>query len=101
MNFGVFLLQVILTCLILLFHADKRAVSAAESINVFSFIHDLIQYNVAGIPLIHERTEWDFDPDVGKQRRVKYEQENGRHGELAIERIGMGIGYKGPWGTPV
>lgn len=94
-----FLLQVTLICLVLLFHADKHTVSAAESISVFSFIHDLIQYNVAGIPLIHERTQWDFDPDVGKQRRVRYEQENGRHGELAIQKIGMGIGYKGPWGT--
>ncbi|XP_034187898.1 uncharacterized protein LOC117607837 [Osmia lignaria lignaria] len=91
---------VFLTCIVLLFHPDILPVSAAEPISVFSFIHDLIQYNVAGIPIIHERTEWDFDPEVGKQRRVKYEQENGRHGEIAIEKIGMGIGYKGPWGTP-
>ncbi|CAK9807164.1 hypothetical protein ANTPLA_LOCUS5197 [Anthophora plagiata] len=78
-----------------LFHADNYT-TAAEP--VFSLIHDLLQYNVAGIPLVHERTEWDFDPEVGKQRRVRYEQENGRYGELAIAKIGMGIGYKEPWG---
>ncbi|XP_017794141.1 PREDICTED: uncharacterized protein LOC108575758 [Habropoda laboriosa] len=82
--------------LVSLFHTDKFT-TAAEP--VLSFIHDLLQYNIAGIPLIHERTEWDFDPEVGKQRRARYEEENGRYGELAIAKIGMGIGYKGPWGT--
>ncbi|KOC61580.1 hypothetical protein WH47_06282, partial [Habropoda laboriosa] len=49
--------------------------------------------------IVAQRTEWDFDPEVGKQRRARYEEENGRYGELAIAKIGMGIGYKGPWGT--
>jgi len=48
-----------------------------------------------------QKTEWNFDPEVGKQRRIRYEQENGRFGEYAIAKLGMGIGYKGPWGTPV
>ncbi|XP_017882908.1 uncharacterized protein LOC108626632 [Ceratina calcarata] len=86
--------------LLTLFNTDTN-VLAAEPISVFSFIHDLIQYNIAGVPLIHEETQWDFDPEVGKQRRVIYEQENGRRGEAAIARIGMGIGYKGAWGTTV
>lgn len=46
--------QVFLTCIVLLVHPDKLPASAAEPISVFSFIHDLIQYNVAGIPIIHE-----------------------------------------------
>ncbi|XP_011876366.1 PREDICTED: uncharacterized protein LOC105566739 [Vollenhovia emeryi] len=65
------------------------------------FLQDFIQYNIAGVPIVHEKTEWDFDPNVGKQRRIRYEQENGRFGEYAIAKIGMGIGYKGPWGTSV
>ncbi|CAL7939423.1 unnamed protein product [Xylocopa violacea] len=91
---------VILVCLILLFHTD-RSVVVSEPLNPLSFITDLIQSNVAGAPVVHEHTEWNFDPEVGKQRRVRYEQENGRHGEHAIEKLGMGIGYEGPWGTVV
>ncbi|XP_076173189.1 uncharacterized protein LOC143149562 [Ptiloglossa arizonensis] len=87
-----------LTFIVLMFHTD-RYVSAAGPVSVFSFIHDLVQYNVAGVPLIHEQTQWDFDPEIGKQRRIRYEQENGRHGEVAIAKIGMGIGYKGSWGA--
>ncbi|XP_053973251.1 uncharacterized protein LOC128873592 [Hylaeus volcanicus] len=83
---------VFLTFIVVIFHAGRYTISAANPITVFSFIHDLVQYNVAGVPLIHEQTQWDFEPEVGKQRRVKYEQENGRHGEIAIAKIGMGIG---------
>lgn len=36
-----------------------------------------------------QKTEWDFDPEVGKQRRIRYEQENGRFGEIAIAKLGM------------
>ncbi|CAD1468370.1 unnamed protein product, partial [Heterotrigona itama] len=79
---------VTLIFLILLSSTD-RSVSVAEGISIFSFIHDLIQYNVAGIPLIHEAKD-------GKQRRIRYEKENGRRGEIAIEKIGMGIGNKEP-----
>ncbi|XP_012273082.1 uncharacterized protein LOC105695766 [Orussus abietinus] len=68
---------------------------------VLSLVHDLVQNNVAGSPVIHEKTQWNFDPDLGKQRRVLYERLNGRMGEDEIERLGSGIGYKGPWGTPV
>ncbi|CAK9833820.1 hypothetical protein ANTRET_LOCUS10446 [Anthophora retusa] len=93
MNFCNF--QVISIFLASLFYADKYTIAAEP---VLSLIHDLLQYNIAGIPLVHERTEWNFDPEVGKQRRVRYEQENGRYGELAIAKIGMGIGYKEPWG---
>jgi hypothetical protein len=46
-----------------------------------------------------QRTTWNFDPQVGKQRRIRYEQENGHFGKYAIAKLGMGIGYEGPWGT--
>ncbi|EFN86537.1 uncharacterized protein LOC105181362 isoform X1 [Harpegnathos saltator] len=92
--------QLLITALlaILLFHSEI-IVSTADP--VFRLIHDLIQHNIAGVPVTHQKTEWDFDPEVGKQRRVRYEQENGRFGETAIAKIGMGIGYKGPWGKLV
>ncbi|XP_032665356.1 uncharacterized protein LOC116841481 isoform X2 [Odontomachus brunneus] len=82
----------------LLLHGEM-IMSTAEPI--FRLVHDLIQYNIAGAPVTHQKTEWDFDPEIGKQRRVRYQQENGRFGEIAIAKIGMGIGYKGPWGKPV
>lgn len=43
-----------------------------------------------------QQTQWDFNPEDGKQRRIRYEKENGRRGEMAIEKIGMGIGNKEP-----
>ncbi|XP_043590079.1 uncharacterized protein LOC122571011 [Bombus pyrosoma] len=81
--------------LILLLNADG-IVSAADVFHIFSFIHDLVQYNVAGIPLIHKKTQWNFDPEDGKQRRIRYEKENGRHGEIAIAKVGMGVGIQEP-----
>ncbi|XP_076763130.1 uncharacterized protein LOC143430640 [Xylocopa sonorina] len=78
-----------------------RGLMAGDVLNPLSTIIDLLQFNVLGVPVVHEITEWDFDPEVGKQRRVRYEQENGRRGELAIARLGMGLGYKQPWGVVV
>ncbi|XP_015593963.1 uncharacterized protein LOC107267159 [Cephus cinctus] len=72
-----------------------------EAASVLTFVHDLIQNNVAGVPVIHERTQWEFDPDLGKQRRVQFEALNGKLGEDLIARLGMGVGFKGPWGTVV
>ncbi|XP_043263834.1 uncharacterized protein LOC122404040 [Colletes gigas] len=96
MNF--FRVSVLLTFIVMVFHADRH-ISAASPVGAFSFIHDLVQSNIAGVPLIHEQTQWDFDPEIGKRRKIRYEEENGRHGELAIAKIGMGIGYGGLWGT--
>ncbi|KAG7197381.1 hypothetical protein KM043_018487 [Ampulex compressa] len=94
-------LTVVTLVLVSLIISNQRYVSTAEPLNPLTFIQDFIQHNVAGVPTIHQATEWDFDPEVGKKRRVRYEEENGRRGELAIAKIGMGIGYKGPWGTYV
>lgn len=95
------------------------------STTLYKFLHDFVQFNVASPPLTHEvnvqciykafffnfiyfsgfifmqKTEWTFDPETGKQRRIQYEQENGRFGKYAIAKLGMGIGYKGPWGISV
>ncbi|XP_078042485.1 uncharacterized protein LOC144472913 [Augochlora pura] len=89
----------ILASVVLVFYTETCL--SAPHPGIVTFVRDLIQQNVVGIPVIHEKTEWDFDPEVGKQRQARYEQENGRYGEIAIAKIGMGIGYKGSWGTPV
>ncbi|XP_015118190.1 uncharacterized protein LOC107041895 [Diachasma alloeum] len=69
--------------------------------NLLTLVHDLVQNNVAGIPIIHEKTEWDFDPNDGKIRRVQYEAVNGWRGQDLINRLGGSAGFKGPWGTKV
>ncbi|XP_020711851.2 uncharacterized protein LOC110117398 [Athalia rosae] len=63
----------------------------AQGAGIFNIVHGLLQDNVAGIPLIHEKTEWDFDPEVGKLRRVQFEALNGWQGRDLIDRLGYGI----------
>ncbi|XP_970740.2 uncharacterized protein LOC659330 [Tribolium castaneum] len=57
-------------------------------------VKDIVQFNVAGHPVLHKETEWDFDPDVAIRRSRQYQELNGRYGAKAIERLGLGIdGY--------
>ncbi|XP_011706616.1 PREDICTED: uncharacterized protein LOC105461810 [Wasmannia auropunctata] len=92
--------QLLITVLMTLLLHGEIIVPIADA-TAYRILHDFIQYNVAGIPILHEKTKWNFDPEVGKQRRIQYEQDNGRYGEYAIAKLGMGIGYKGSWGLPV
>lgn len=39
---------------------------------VYSIIRDLLQWNVAGIPAFHKRTEWEFDPEISQKRRDQF-----------------------------
>lgn len=39
---------------------------------VFSIIRDLLQWNVAGIPTIHQTFEYDFNPEVSQKRREQF-----------------------------
>uniref|UniRef100_A0A6P7FYR9 Uncharacterized protein LOC114332379 n=1 Tax=Diabrotica virgifera virgifera TaxID=50390 RepID=A0A6P7FYR9_DIAVI len=65
--------------------------SYAQVANLFK---DLIQFNLAGHPVLHKDQLWPFDPDVGKRRSRQYQELNGHFGEKAIERLGLGIdGY--------
>ncbi|XP_025988600.2 uncharacterized protein LOC120356783 [Solenopsis invicta] len=89
----------IIVLMTLLLHGEI-SVSIVDA-TIYRFVHDIVQFNVAGVPAAHEKTEWDFDPEDSKQRRILYEQENGRFGKYAIAKLGMGIGYKGPWGELV
>lgn len=56
-----------------------------------TIVKNLIQGNLAGIPIIHEITVWDFDPEVAVKRRELFERANGFRGERLIERMGLGI----------
>ncbi|KAK0163268.1 hypothetical protein PV327_006968 [Microctonus hyperodae] len=68
---------------------------------VWTLARDLIQYNVVGTPGAHQNTEWDFDPEQGKLRRVRFAALNGQFGEDLISRLGMGMDFNGPWGVKV
>ncbi|XP_018567585.1 uncharacterized protein LOC108908137 isoform X1 [Anoplophora glabripennis] len=66
----------------------------SSSLGALQVIRDLIEFNVAGHPVLHKTQNWSFDPDVGKRRSRQYEELNGVLGEKAIERLGLGIdGY--------
>ncbi|KAF7280719.1 uncharacterized protein LOC143200912 [Rhynchophorus ferrugineus] len=83
MRFKVLQVAIFAVCLV--------ATSNAEPIRI---IKDLIQFNVAGHPVLHKTVEWPFDPDVGIRRSRQYQELNGVLGEKAIERLGLGIdGY--------
>lgn len=51
----------------------------------------LIQNNLLGSPVVHQVTEWDFDPDVAIRRREIFQDVNGFRGEKLIERVGLGV----------
>lgn len=59
-----------------------------------TIIKNLIQGNLAGVPVIHEITEWDFDPEVAIKRRELFERAHGFRGERLIERMGLGLDGK-------
>ncbi|XP_034951402.1 uncharacterized protein [Chelonus insularis] len=76
-------------------------ITQSSATPIWNLIHDTLQYNVAGIPLLHEHTEWDFDPEQGKARRAQYEALNGPRGRDLIARLGTGMNFDGPWGVKV
>lgn len=51
----------------------------------------LIQNNLLGAPVVHQVTEWDFDPEVAIRRREIFQDVNGFRGEKLIERVGLGV----------
>ncbi|KAG5677859.1 hypothetical protein PVAND_007579 [Polypedilum vanderplanki] len=58
---------------------------------ILNILKDLIQWNYAGIPLIHQETQWDFDPEISKLRREQYYELHGYRGAKYLERIGQGF----------
>lgn len=57
-------------------------------------IRDFIQINIAGVPSLHNPTQWDFDPDISLKRRALFEEVNGVKAEKLIERLGVGMDGK-------
>lgn len=51
----------------------------------------MIQFNVAGHPVLHKETSWPFDPDLGERRARANQEKDGYLSERAIEFVGLGI----------
>ncbi|KAK9875385.1 hypothetical protein WA026_007780 [Henosepilachna vigintioctopunctata] len=64
--------------------------SLATAGNCIGIIKDLLQFNVAGIPIVHKTYDFPFDPDAGPRKSRDYQEANGRFGAKAIERLGLG-----------
>ncbi|KAB0803885.1 hypothetical protein PPYR_00855 [Photinus pyralis] len=69
-------------------------VLAANCCATINLVKDLLQFNVAGHPVVHKDVEYLFDPNIGVERSRFYQEVNGVYGEKAIERLGLGIDGK-------
>ncbi|XP_030388390.1 uncharacterized protein LOC115634671 [Scaptodrosophila lebanonensis] len=58
---------------------------------ILRLISETLQNNVAGEPITHERTEWNFDPEAAKKARALYYEKNGYRSAAFIERLGVGL----------
>ncbi|KAH8362032.1 hypothetical protein KR200_007960, partial [Drosophila serrata] len=79
---------------------------------IIRLITETLQNNVAGEPVLHERTNWDFDPEAAKRARSLYYevilskslvtqnhikiisyslQKNGFRSSKFIENLGLGL----------
>ncbi|XP_077295954.1 uncharacterized protein LOC143918119 [Arctopsyche grandis] len=73
---------------LLLAYNIKEANSQLEA------IRDFIQINIAGVPVLHQQSQWEFDPDISLKRRALWEEVNGIKGEKLIDRLGLGMDGK-------
>lgn len=39
---------------------------------IYRLITEALENNVAGEPITHQRTEWNFDPEISQKRRNLY-----------------------------
>ncbi|KAH8279162.1 hypothetical protein KR026_002884 [Drosophila bipectinata] len=58
---------------------------------ILRFITETLQNNVAGEPILHETTQWNFDPEAAKKARALYYEKNGFRSAKFIERLGVGL----------
>ncbi|XP_055920684.1 uncharacterized protein LOC129952222 [Eupeodes corollae] len=77
---------IVLCCLLNTIHKSEQV--------VYRLITETLQNNVAGEPITHERTEWDFDPEISKARRGLFYEKNGFRASKLIESLGVGIDGK-------
>uniref|UniRef100_A0A0K8UBZ5 Uncharacterized protein n=1 Tax=Bactrocera latifrons TaxID=174628 RepID=A0A0K8UBZ5_BACLA len=59
--------------------------------SVVRLLTETLQNNVAGEPITHVRTEWDFDSEVSQKRRALFYETHGYRAAKFIERIGLGL----------
>uniref|UniRef100_A0A1A9VY42 Uncharacterized protein n=1 Tax=Glossina austeni TaxID=7395 RepID=A0A1A9VY42_GLOAU len=57
---------------------------------IYRLITEALENNVAGEPITHQRTTWNFDPEVSKRRRALFYETSGFRAAKFIERIGLG-----------
>ncbi|XP_036332324.1 uncharacterized protein LOC118743666 [Rhagoletis pomonella] len=58
---------------------------------IVRLITETLQNNVAGEPITHVRTDWDFDPEISQKRRALFYETNGYRAAKFIERLGLGL----------
>ena len=51
---------------------------------IYRLITETLQNNVAGEPITHERTDWDFDPDISQKRRSLFYEVSTKYNGLSI-----------------
>lgn len=66
-------------------------VGSCVECTVVRILTETLQNNVAGEPVTHERTKWDFDPEAAYKRRALFYEVNGYRAGKFIERIGVGM----------
>ncbi|XP_017146120.1 uncharacterized protein LOC108158379 isoform X1 [Drosophila miranda] len=76
----------LLTLLLVLLQISKPADGF-----IFRLISETLQNNVAGEPITHQVTQWNFDPDAAKKSRALYYEKNGYRSSKFIERLGAGV----------
>ncbi|XP_034246855.1 uncharacterized protein LOC117648459 [Thrips palmi] len=53
-------------------------------------LYTLLRDNVAGAPVVHEKQQWSFDPDVGLRRRDEFQRMHGYRAYNLVEQAGLG-----------
>lgn len=53
-------------------------------------LYTLLRDNVAGAPVVHQKQDWSFDPDVGLRRRAEFQRMHGYRGYNLVAQAGLG-----------
>ncbi|XP_067634156.1 uncharacterized protein [Eurosta solidaginis] len=77
-------------CLLLAFAIFVQCLPNSDAF-IVRLITETLQNNVAGEPITHKRTEWDFDPGISQKRRGLFYETHGYRAAKFIERIGLGL----------
>lgn len=53
-------------------------------------LYTLLRDNVAGAPVVHQKQDWAFDPDVGLRRRDEFQRMHGYRAYNLVAQAGLG-----------